>query len=226
MLRNPATRSAIHACALFLGLAGCNATPPPLYGDQPVKHEEGPAPTPPDMAMVKYPEGPYGNQEGETLADINFAGYRMSPGNQDPEKLMWDETIKLGEFHANPACKCLLVTWGATWCGACQQEQPALVADIQKDPSFCVINILQEGPKNGTLATQSDVKEWASHFQQNFPVVIGTKQTQSLWNGWAMNGVIGLPFNFIVQPRTMKVLGNVQGFSPTIHDEAMALCAP
>src|SRR5262245_37953881 len=31
----------------------------------------------PDMAQVSYPAGPYGNQPGDTLADLPFAGFRL-----------------------------------------------------------------------------------------------------------------------------------------------------
>ena len=176
----------------------------------------------PDLAQLAYPSGPYGNQIGDVLADKTLSGYRLSLGQTDASQLQWDTNIRFGDFHDNAACKCLLITWGATWCGACQQEQPSLVASVQGDPGFCVLNILQEGPFNGTLATKQDVLKWNQRFRQNFYVVQGTAATEQLWNGYGMT--IGLPFNFVVNPTTMTVLDTVQGFRPDIYSHSMALC--
>src|SRR5438309_347231 len=63
----------------------------------------------PDLAMAAYPAGPYGNQAGETLANLAFEGYRLTPVDTDSSLLTWDKTIRLGDFHANPKCKCLLI---------------------------------------------------------------------------------------------------------------------
>jgi hypothetical protein len=177
-----------------------------------------------DMAMVTYPAGPYGNQTGDTLADFTAAGYRLSRTQTDSSMLTWDTNIKLSDFHANSACKCMVVTIGATWCGACQQEQPTLVSDISSDPNFCVLGILQDGPNQGTPATQTDVDNWTQQFFQNFPVVKGTTTTDNLMQGYG--STIGLPFSLIVNPTTMKVLDSVQGYDSQIHSYATSLCGP
>src|SRR5262249_53781927 len=152
-----------------------------------------------------------------------------SPDHTDPDGLMWDTAIKLSDYHANPNCKCLVISWGATWCEACQQEQPSLVSDVGGDPNFCVLEILQEGPKQNVTASMGDVHDWAARYNQNYYVVGGTKATSMLWNGWGtpVGGgqmQIALPFSFIVNPSTMAVLGNQQGFKGSIHEQAMSLC--
>jgi len=210
------------ALVLF-ALSGCGGTPPPLYGESSGQTTMTTAP-PPDMAMVKYPEGPYGNQADEVLANLTFEGYRLTPMQSDSTMLTWEKNLSFNDFHANPKCKCLLITFGALWCPACQQEQPKLVDDVGGDDSFCVLGIVQEGATNGKAAVQEDVLTWTQDYHQNFSVVKGTNQARSLWQGWDMNGSIGLPFNMIVRPDTMQVMDVVQGFEQTIHDHAMSLC--
>src|SRR5437879_6476316 len=83
---------------------------------------------PPDMTPPPtYPKGPYGNQTGQTLPNLTASGYRLDPKHTDSSKLTWATDIKLQDFNFNPVCKCLLISIGATWCPACQEEQPALV---------------------------------------------------------------------------------------------------
>ena len=40
-----------------------------------------------------------------------------------------------------------------------------------------------------------------------------------------MNNTIGLPFNFIVDPATMKICDAIQGFDQNIAMDAPAKCA-
>jgi hypothetical protein len=136
--------------------------------------------------------------------------------------LPWDSTIAFGDYNANPACKCLVITIGALWCSACQDEQPSLATDVSGDPSFCVLGILMDGQNQGVAATKADVDTWTQYFKQNFTVAQGTPASENLLNGFG--STIGLPFSFIVKPQTMTVLSTVQGFDPQMHANATALC--
>ena len=193
----------------------------------------GPLPEPdagrvdsPDLArlpMAGYPAGPYGNRTGDTLANQTLPGYRLTPRETDATKLPWSESIRFSDYHNDAQCKCLLVTWGAIWCTACRQEQPTLVNDINRDPSFCVLNILQEGARQGGTATRADVDAWTRAYRQNFHVVQGNAATRQLWNGHGPS--IGMPFNFIVEPRSMKLKKVVHGYTPSIRAIAQQACA-
>jgi hypothetical protein len=85
-----------------------------------------------------------------------------------------------------------------------------------------VLGIVQEGRAQQSMATQDDVDAWTTHFNQNFTVAQGSKTTERLLSGFGTT--IGLPFSFVVDPASMKVLDVVQGFSPDIHDHAVSLC--
>ena len=230
MMRSTLTGLALLSLGSLLAACG---DPPPLYGDSSAVNAAQKKTSTPDMAQAPYPPPPYGNQANDVLANLKGGGYRLSPAQTDSSQLKWDDNITLEDFHANPKLKCMLVSFGASWCGACQQEQAALPGDIANDPSFGVLNILIEGPVNGSnkVAT-TDVDDWTQMFHQNYPVIYGgdtsggsRSDLKALWNGWDMGGSIGLPFNIVVRTTDMQVADVIQGFSPTIHDDAMAKCA-
>ena len=178
----------------------------------------GPGPNDPaDMAIppasTPYPPGPYGNQIGETMPDVSAPGYLA---NQS-----WSTSVRLSQLRANPACKCIVVTIGASWCGACQYEQPDLVSDVSSDAGFCVLGILQEGP-SGDVATRPDLDAWEGTYHQNFPVLQGNASTEQLMSGYGSS--VGLPFTLIMKASTMTVLDNVQGYDSNLHAHARSLC--
>jgi hypothetical protein len=175
-----------------------------------------------------YPPGPYGSAMGFTLNDFQADGYRLTPGHTDSTKLPWSTGIDVAEYHRNPACKCLLITVGATWCGGCMVEQPTLAKEVAADPSFCVMGILQDGLDGGqeVPATRQDVDVWTQMFQQDFTVVQGNDMTMyKLIVGNGTGNSLALPFSLIVRPDTMKIVGHITGVIPSPHDYAMPLCA-
>ena len=225
-LRSSRLLSAVAVAVLSstLGGLGCSDLAP-LYGDviSPPGQQQDNVPSP-DLAMrPEYPPGPYGNQTGDVIHRLTLPGYRLSPTEMDRDKLGWDEAIDINDFHANPACKCLLVTFTASWCGACQQEQPVLIREVGNDPSFCVLNIHQEGFNNQKDATREDVDGWIEKFGHNYYVVQGSSKTKQLWQGYG--ATISLPFNMVVKPDTMQVMGTVQGFAADIKKRAEGFCA-
>jgi hypothetical protein len=202
------------ACADGRRGGGPGPTSNPGTSPGPTAQNDGGA-TDPDMKMATspYPQGPYGNQPGETLGDFSAAGYTASH--------TWSTSIKLSDIRANPACKCLIISIGATWCSACQEEQPDLIQDVSSDPAFCVVGILQEGA-SGSRAVRADVDEWTDYYNQNFTVLQGNSATEDLMNGYGSS--VALPFGFIVKPSTMEVLENTQGYASNLHSYARSLC--
>jgi hypothetical protein len=198
------------------GGAPVDLASPSAPGPGPGHPDLGNMPAQPDLAMpasTAYPSGPYGNQLGDTLADITGQGYSATGA--------WSNSLRLSDLHDNPACKCILVTIGASWCGACQAEQPDLVSDVGSDPAFCVFGILQEGETQDP-ATTSDLDAWEGTYNQNFPVMLGTPDTEQLMANWGSS--VGLPFAFIVKPSTMTVLDNTQGYASDLYSYARSKC--
>jgi hypothetical protein len=183
---------------------------------------EASASTPPNV----YPPGPYGSVAGFTLDEFSAQGYRLDPQQTDSTALPWS-SIDVLEYHANPACKCLLVTIGATWCGDCMAEQPMLVQAHAQDPSFCVMGILQADIGGNGMqenATKADVDAWTQMYKQNFFVVQGNPQTMEELVVGHGNGSVPLPFSLIVKPDTMKIVGEIDGVNLDAHKYAMGLC--
>jgi hypothetical protein len=175
-----------------------------------------------------YPAGPYSSGVGGILPDVHAQGYRLSPQETDSAKLPWDMNIDVAEYHRRAQCKCLVISVAATWCGACMQEQPALIAAVQGDPGFCALGILQDGLSGGSQqpATQADVFDWTQRFHQNFYVVQGNQGTEwGLILGHGSGSSVPLPFSLIVKPSTMTVVGEIDGARSDVHDYAMGLCA-
>jgi hypothetical protein len=181
--------------------------------------------------MKDYPMNT-GNQPGDAIVNLTMEGYRLDREHTDSTMLTWATDIRMADYYAmSDKCKCMVLTMGATWCPACNQEQATLIQDVAGDPEFCVLNILQEGPVNGTQAVQEDVDAWTVKYSQNFYVTKGTSATRNLWQGYG--STIGLPFNLIIRPSDMQILDAtkvgymspaVQGFDPMIHDNATTLC--
>lgn len=226
-MKNPAPRLAV-ASLVALSLGGC-ADPPPLFGESPlVPSTTEPPAAKPDLAMESYPEGPYGNQEGDTFFDIDMPGYRLTLDKTDTTAATWEDSITLSSVRAaNPNAKCIWVSLGASWCGVCRQEQSMLPAEIAKQdaaaPKIAVYSMLMEGPDNGSnKVTKDDVDAWIADFSQNYPVVMSDgKIHQDIWRGWDDNGVIGLPFNLIIDRKTMAVKGHLR--TPT-YEAAVQMC--
>jgi hypothetical protein len=178
------------------------------WGQQP-RDMADPAPQP-----TAYPQGPYGNQLGDTLGDLTAPGYRADG--------TWSSAISLSDVRAGSACECMILTLGATWCSACQYEQPDLVAAVSSDPALCVVGVLQEGATRGVMAERADVDDWVGYYHQNFVVLQGTPEYEDLMFGYGSS--VALPFTLIVKPQTMEVLDNVQGYASDLHTYARSLC--
>lgn len=117
---NMRTVLASTASLLASALAGC-ADPPLLYGDHPASTSGTTMPpvTAPDLWMDVYPSGPYGNQTGDVMFDIELEGYRLSPANNDSTTLDWqdeDHKISLSSVRSeHPNAKCIWLSIGAFW---------------------------------------------------------------------------------------------------------------
>jgi len=160
---------------------------------------------------------------GETLADFSAMGYRLTPAQTDSTKLTF-ENIKLSDYLTK-SCSCLAITIGARWCGACQQEQPALKTVVSQHSDLCVLGVLQESNTNGSPAQKSDVDAWTTQFKQNFSVIQGTPTTDDLlFANPQSSGSVGLPVTVIVKPSTMKVLLEIEGYDTAVYADAMAAC--
>jgi len=77
-----------------------------------------------------------------------------------------------------------------------------------------VLTLLVNGPSQGQPATDQDVLAWRNQFMETMIYDLNDPMTVfvSGSTGGPGGGAVGLPVNTLVDPRTMKILSNVQGY--------------
>lgn len=172
--------------------ASDEAAPPPP-GD-------GGAPAPPSA----YPSGPYGFGVGAIYPDVSFSGYVAA-------KAPWT-TVATRDFY-DPAgkrgLKAVLIVVSAAWCGPCRDEAkdlPTLNAKYAPQGVRFLEIVVQD--TDGSGATQSTIDAWIAYAGLDTDVVADADE-KSL-----PKASTGLPFNLLVDARTMKVVQSWSGADP------------
>jgi hypothetical protein len=70
-------------------------------------------------------------------------------------------------------------------------------------------------------ATKANVDSWVSAYACNYDVVLDPTGGKSIFPG--TGGTIGLPYNLIVDPRTMKITKIIQGDGSSVDYAVKAL---
>jgi len=169
--------------------------PPTGLSEDPVKTADGGAPS------AAYPSGPYGYAVGQKLADVSSRGLRFTTTTGTTKPAF--EAISLQSVRAaNPACKCMLVNIAAVWCSTCTDEQPILKKMVADDPSFCVVETLQEGARESSETTEAEVIAWTQRHAVNFPVLLGNATGKHY-----IDEHQSAPVNVMVRADTMTIVG-------------------
>jgi hypothetical protein len=180
--------------------------PPPSDGGAPPPPADTappPADTAPPPPTGEYPSGPYGLSVGYVIPNASLNGYHSGTGTWGP--------IKMSEYYdptGSRGIRGLLVTVSAAWCGPCREEAQDLVDmfPAYKARGGRFLTAMIENSSRAP-ATQSTVDSWVSFAGTNFDIV-ADPSAQLLKSG------AGLPFNFVVDPRTMKVTKSWSGSDP------------
>ena len=69
-----------------------------------------------------YPEGPYGANEGDVVENHTL----IKPAEDDDGTVVGEDFFLGADIRENTDNKLLLISSGAGWCIACQEEQPKL----------------------------------------------------------------------------------------------------
>jgi len=176
--------------------SGGGAPPPPAADSG------GGAPPPPPA--TDYPTGPYGLSVGYVVPNVSLSGYRDATG-------AWT-AISLGEYYDPTGARgvrALLITSSAAWCGPCREEAKDLVdmysATYKARGAKFLTAMIQDSSSNP--AKQSTVDAWITYAGTNFDIVADPSQK-------LIKSGASLPFNFVVDPRTMKVVKSWSGAEP------------
>lgn len=175
------------------------APPPPPATDS------GGAPSPPadtaPPATGEYPSGSYGLSLGAVVPNVSLNGYREGTGT-------WG-AIKLSDYYDPTGArgvKGVLITVSASWCGPCQEEARDLVRMFASPYKARGAKFLTAMIENSSRApaTQTTVDSWIKFAGTNFDIVADP-------SALLLKSGASLPFNLVVDPRTMKVTKSWSG---------------
>lgn len=166
-----------------------------------------------EASAYTYPPSPYGMRVGTTVPDTAFIGWRNpSATGFEPDAV---ETIRFSDFYdpdGTKGIKLIYVISSAEWCPPCRQEYSsfkntgAAIDYKAKGVAFLGTLFQQNNEEPADYATG---KRWGDQYSVNFPFVVDPTHKASLF---ATSGAI--PFNFIIDARTMEMIETVEGYAP------------
>ncbi len=174
----------------------------------------------PDGVPYPSPAGGYGhtprtgNTPGSVIANFKFLGYPGGTVVADPMP-----TISLADYYdpCQKRYKLIHLSVAAVWCVPCNDETSAIVAAKSQLDSegVVVLQALDDGPVEGTPATESDLKYWINNHNSNFTEMLdpGLKNLAGFFNAAA------IPWNADIDPRTMEMLDSSDGWSGSVSTE-------
>jgi hypothetical protein len=196
---------ALAACVLGLWLGGCGSNapeiPPELVG------------TSGGCGAPSYPSGPYGSEEGDTVENACFEGFRAPHAIAPAADRL--ETLALSDAYDPQGSKgvaLLVVNTAAIWCGPCQVEHEGLDERMALyGPRGLVILSTLFQNANHDSATVRDLIAWVEAFGTNFPMAVDPEYQLDRYAP-----AQSAPLNLIVDPRDMKILRKFIGEQPAV----------
>jgi AhpC/TSA family len=159
-----------------------------------------------------YPSGPFGAEEGDTLGDLCFRGFRNPKTNRDEGAL---EEIAFSDYYdptGSHGEKLLLINTAAVWCSACRSEHEGLSA---KNDEFSgrglriLSTLFQDAQRNP--ATIQDLSTWVKTFSSDYAMVLDPDYQLR-----AFASADTAPVNLVVNARTMKIEKKLLGDQATV----------
>ncbi|MEO7094913.1 MAG: redoxin domain-containing protein [Polyangiales bacterium] len=178
--------------------------PPPSEDTTPRPDDDADTPVVPELT---YPAGPYGLAVGQTFPNLALQGYRDAQGE-------WTSLSMLDHYDPDGArgITGIYLVLAAQWCGPCNLEARVLSGYFEKDyrdrGAHFLTAVVQDGAHKP--ATRATVDQWIEAHHIVFD--IASDPTQSA----APKGTYGLPYNYVINPRTMKVIRIIPGVDPAI----------
>jgi hypothetical protein len=153
-------------------------------------------------ASPDYPDGPFGTEEGDTLANVCFKGFR------NPSKVSHDaaslETVAFSDYYDPTGSKgfqLVLIGTSAVWCSACRTEHEGLSAknDEYSPRGLRIVGTLFQDAKRDP-ATIKDLANWVETFSSDYAMVLDPDYQLG-----AYASADTAPLNLVVDARTMKI---------------------
>lgn len=203
------------AAALLLGLVvGCGSSSTNTTNGTPTDDTgstEDTAPAEDAAPWLTYPEGPYGLNLNNIFPNVTLNGYRDGKAGS----LEWTE-LKMIDYYdptGERGVNAILVIVSAEWCGPCKEEAkdlPGFYTNTYKPRGAKFLTAMIENA-SGKPADQAVVDRWMKTYNTNFDIAADPEgsvmlpKTDPKW---------GIPRNYIVDPRTMKIVRVNSGVNP------------
>jgi len=164
-------------------------------------------------ASPNYPHGPFGTEEGDTLADACFQGFRNPATTNRAQSAL--ETIAFADYYDPTGSKgyqLLLINTAAVWCSACRSEHEGLP---EKNREYgprglrILSTLFQDARRNP--ATLSDLEAWVKTFASDYAMVLDPDYQLG-----DFASAETAPLNLVVNARTMKIEKKLLGDQATV----------
>lgn len=171
---------------------------------------------PPELLAIggcnsaEYPSGPFGTEEGDTLADACFQGFR------NPAQARGSlETIAFADYYdpsGSKGYRSILINTAAVWCSACRSEHEGLP---EKNREYgprglrILSTLFQDARRNP--ATLGDLEAWTKTFSSDYAMVLDPDYQLG---GFASAETA--PLNLVIDARTMKIEKKLLGDQATV----------
>ena len=202
-------RSSVSVALLVSTLAACavphddtpSATPADTGKPNPASDAADPTSHPP-AEIDGYPVGPFGMKVGNTFPNLALDGYRDGKGE-------WT-TLTLKDYYdpdASHGIRGLYLTISAPWCAGCVAEAkvlPGEYASKYRELGAKLLTALAQDASSKP-ATRNTVDTWVSTYKINFDIVADPTLSTAPKDA-SGGGSIALPYNYVIDPRTMKIV--------------------
>ncbi|MGD0673894.1 MAG: hypothetical protein ABSC94_00655 [Polyangiaceae bacterium] len=154
-----------------------------------------------------------GTTPGSVMPNYRFLGYPNS------DESMGLQTVAFADYY-DPCMKrykLIHVTVASVWCTPCNEETDALAAGTAQlaAEGAVVFQVLNDGPSVGTPATAADLRYWIALHQTTFTEALDPM----LANLGSLVDAASVPWNCDIDPRTMEILDQSNGWTGDITTE-------
>lgn len=149
-----------------------------------------------------YPAGPFGLNVGQVFPRMQLLGYHagLAPWTTVDTKDYFDP-------HGLRGINGIYITVSAPWCSGCKlegQQLPVLWNTQYKARGGRIVTVLLQGALYEP-ASQATADAWIAAYSTPYDLAVGDVATM-LPSRATSSGGVGLPYNYAVDPRTMRIM--------------------
>lgn len=203
----------LHAVAMlgFGVLLGCSAEGERGAGSA-SSGDDGDGGSGGSVAACPYPPAPYGLTTGKVISSsLKWQGF-LEAATQASEVPVTDYF----DCDGSKGIDAVLFDVSATWCGACQQEAMELPGKMAtwKGEGIRVVTLMIED-EAGSPATVTTAQQWRDTYKLDSIATLADPGASLVA---AVGGGIGLPYQVVIDPRTMTITSTQEGYSGDYSD--------